>query len=137
MEIKQMMETLNKIKENLRQHFGSETMYTGMVKNSAYSEGVKNLMEQASCYWIYDIIQTECREALRLHDVADTYYFKIVSKDNEANLTLTSYRGKVLFDRHIGFTTFPEGEMNLIVGYGDYGPVVNGVGIITCLPSEN
>lgn len=129
---------LNMIKEKLKQHYGSETMYKGAFSNhSVHSEGVKDLLEMAQCYWLYDIIQTEIIEVLMKHNIPDNYYLKLTCENSEMDIVLSDYKSIVLFDRHIGFTTFPEGEITLHVGYGEYGPVVNGVGIITCLPSEN
>ena len=131
------MENLNLIKDKLKQYYGSDKMYTGLVKRSVYSDGMKALIDLAACYWLYDIIQTEVLDVLKKKNVPDTYYFTITSADTKCTLTLSDYNNEELWNREIGFTTFPDGTMNLHIGYGDHGPVTHGIGIITCLPSEN
>lgn len=124
------MKTLNAIKADLRQHFGSETLTRHwFVKNATFSEGAIDYFQQAECFWLQDIIATECHNVVRALE-PDVHYFEIESKDAEAHLYLKNYKGELLWDRHIDFTSHPEGKMELIIGW-------DGEKTITCLPSEN
>jgi len=124
------MENLNEIKFKLKQHFGSETFYAHwFVKSAVHTEGAKDYFDQAACWWLWDIIATECHNAIKNLD-PDIHYFKIVVADDEAKLTLHDYQKELLWSRDIGFTTHPEGEMDLIVGW-------DGQRSTTCLVSEN
>lgn len=124
------MNTLNAIKANLKHHYGSDNFTLHSIsKASIASEGALDYFQQAECFWLWDIIATEVLTAVKSNR-EDTYYFKIISKDCEAELTLHDYRGNLLWNRKIGFTTHPDGEMDLIVGW-------NGVHSIICLRSEN
>lgn len=123
------MKNLNNIKIKLAQHYGSQTFFKGFVKESVYTEGVKELLETAQCYWLYDIIQTEIFALLKNKNL-DTYYFTITSKDSEAKLILKDYKSEIIYEKGIPFTDFPEGSLDLVLGFdGHY--------LITCLPSEN
>lgn len=111
------MKTLNAIKADLGQHYGSETFTRhGLVKNCIATEGAMDYFKQAECFWLWDIIATECHMVIKKLE-PDVHYFKIVSKDGEADLTLKGYRDNLLWERHIGFTSHPEGEMELVVGW--------------------
>lgn len=124
------MKTLNAIKADLSQHYGSETFTRhAILKNCIASEGAMDYFEQAECFWLWDIIATECH-AIIMELEPDVHYFKIVSKDGQADLTLDNYEDTRLWDRHIGFTTHPEGEMELVVGW-------DGSRTTICLHSEN
>ena len=120
---------LNNIKIKLAQHYGSQTFFKGFVKESVYTEGIKELLETAQCYWLYDIIQTEMFALLKNKN-PDTYYFTIISKDSEAKLILKDYKSEIIYEKGIPFTDFPEGSLDLVIGFdGQY--------LTTCLPSEN
>lgn len=124
------MKTLNAIKADLRQHIGSETLTRHwFVKNATFSEGAIDYFQQAECFWLQDIIATECHNAVRALE-PDTHYFMIKSKDSEADLVLEDHTGKELWKRHIDFTSHPEGKMELVIGW-------DGERSITCLHSEN
>jgi len=124
------MKTLNAIKSDLKQHYGSETFTRHvLVRNSVAREGAMDYFEQAECFWLWDIIATECHNAIKVLE-PDVHYFKLVSKDDEADLTLHGYGDNLIWSRHIGYTSHPEGEMELIVGW-------DGFRSTTCLTSEN
>jgi hypothetical protein len=123
------MDNIDKIKSELEQHYGSQTYYKGFVSKSIYTDGIKDLLEKAQCYWLYDIIQTEIFALLKNKN-PDIYYFKITSKSSEAKLILKDYKSDVIYEREIPFTDFPEGSLDLVIGFdGQY--------LTTCLPSEN
>jgi len=124
--------TMSSLKAHLQGHIGTINWYRDMFNpKSLYTDGVKDLLETAACYWLYDIIKTEVYDVLRKKNVADTYYFQIVVDENmRASMTLADYQSEVLWEREIAFTTFPEGTFDLICGW-------DGDKLITCLPSEN
>lgn len=124
------MKTLNAIKADLGQHYGSATFTRhAIVKNCIASEGAMDYFEQAECFWLWDIIATECHTVINKLE-PDVHYFKLVSQDAQADLTLDDYQDNLLWSRHIGFTSHPKGEMNLIVGW-------DGERTTICLLSEN
>lgn len=126
------MKTMNLLKSELKQFYGTEKYYHTLVKKSLYTDGMKYFLENAGthgAYWLYDIIQTEIFALLKQKN-PDTYYLKVTIADNEANILLSDYRSNKLFNRHIDFTDLPTGEIEFHVGY-------DGEHLITCLPSEN
>jgi len=124
------MKNLNLIKEELSQFYGGGQLYRGMIKRSLYSEGVKHLLEEAKAYWMYDIIQTEVFDKLRKQNQLDTFYFKMKAEKGKAVLSLVNYKNELLWSKEIGFTTFPDGEIELVCGW-------DGSQMITCLHNEN
>lgn len=120
---------LNMIKNKVAHATGTENFYRGMIKNSLYTDGMKHFMKLAECYWLYDIIQTEVFTVLRRKD-PDTYYLRITAIGSTASITIHDYHGNEIFQKGIKYTSFPEGSMDLIVGW-------DGQTLITCLPTEN
>lgn len=124
------MKNLNAIKADLACHIGSETFTRhGFVATSVATEGAIDYFTQAECFWLWDIIATECHNIIRAM-VPEVHYFTIKAKDAEADLKLVDWEDNVLWERHIDFTTHPDGEMELHFGWDGYRTTV-------CLPSEN
>lgn len=126
------MKNLNQIKFELQQFSGTNQFYKRMFDRSVYTDGIKHLLEQAECHWLYDIIESEIL-TLFLKDhllIPDIYYLKIFSKESKGRLELKDYSGKVIFEKNIPFTTFPEGHITINIGW-------DGERLITCLQQEN
>lgn len=126
------MKNLNLIKHELNQYYGCIQPFHGMNKNSIYTDGIKHLLEEAECYWLYDIIQFEIYDLLRRKNVLDVFYFTIsVKKDSDvAELFLRDYKKDVIWAKKIDYTDFPYGELEFVVGW-------DGERLTTCLHSEN
>ena len=125
------MKNLNQIKHELNGFYGTNQFYHGMFKKSVYTDGVQHLLKEAQCYWLYQVIETEILSYfLQRNPLYDTYTFKIESKETKAVLTLSDYQGEILWTKPISFTTFPDGELSLVVGW-------DGQRIITSLIQEN
>lgn len=123
------MKNLNAIKQDLQQHYGSDTLKYGFIRNCCYSEGMSDYYKQAECYWLHDIFQTEFHNAVK-KQVPDTYYVRLTVKDSKAKVVMQDYRDIVIHVREINWTTHPEGVMNFHFGW-------DGVRSIICLPQEN
>lgn len=124
-----MEKTMSTIKEDLRFFIGSEMIYHGMIKNSCYTEGFKAYLEACSCYWLYDIIQTEFLNAVRKHS-PDTYYITVNTLKSKTTILLQDWEDKQIYTRVIDVTTHPEGEIEFHFGW-------DGQRAIICLSSEN
>jgi len=124
------MNTLNGIKAELSQFYGTNQYYKGLNGRAIYTDGIKELLNLAECYWLYDIIQTEVFGAL-VTKTPDTFYLKLnkPADTNGMNLILEDWAGAVIWKKEIGLTTFPAGEMTLCCGF-------DGQHLITCLMSE-
>ena len=121
--------TLNAIKEKLHAFYGTEHYYKGIVPNCLYTDGFKAYMEMAACFWLFDIIQTECFDVIRKLR-PDTHYFTIEVNKEKAHLHLKDYQDNLLWERKIDFTTHPEGNISFPFGFdGEIG--------VICLHSEN
>lgn len=80
-----------------------------LVRSFQYSDGVQECAE-AGCYWLLDIIATECPKPLRRSEAGvSTVYVRV--KDSKAKLSLEiGGQRPVLWDREITWTDMPEGE---------------------------
>lgn len=128
-------ETLPQVMRELRGHIGSIQSFYQINKGSTYTEGFKEFKELAQCHWLYDIMETEVWQVLKKLDKLDVFYFKVECQDEAGggrtvDLSLSDYRGKKLWSRHIDFTTLPTGEETFICGW-------DGVKMTTCLVQEN
>lgn len=79
-----------------------------------YTEGVKAMADTAHAYWLLDIVATElapvCMEHWTHHGDT-THFFKVVVKDERADLSLLRDSDKpAMWFRRISYTDFPEGE---------------------------
>lgn len=126
------METMEKIKESLSGHFGSDTIFHGpFTKSFKYTEGAKHFFEIGQCWWLHDILATDFTKALFTKDEIEKYYLTVtVSEKKKCVIDLKDYTGEVIFGKVVPWTTLPEGEIKLRLGYhGNY--------VICCLPSED
>ena len=123
------MTNLNMIKANLRHSNGTGQMYHRMNKNSVYTDGIKYYLAEAEAQWLYDIIESEIYNVLKVEQ-PDKYYLKFVVADDKGDLLLTDYRGNELLKKHIPFTDAPSGEILFYCGW-------DGQRMITCTPSED
>lgn len=74
-----------------------------------YSDGVKDCFE-AGCYWLLDIISTECLAPARAHDKSP-YLFTAEVAAGKALLTLTwSDTKPPIWSRNIDYTDLPAGR---------------------------
>jgi len=125
------MKTLNAIKADLNHHCGSEQFYHGLIKNSIYTEGVRDYFTQAECFWLSYIVSTEFHNVVKRLS-PDTYYLtvEVNKEDSSCVITLDDYKRIRLHTRKVDYTTHPYGKMNLILGW-------DGARSILCLTNEN
>ncbi len=123
------MKNLKAIKQDLQQHYGSDTLKYGFIRQCCYSEGMSDYYKQAECYWLHDIFQTEFHNAVKKL-TPDTFYIRLTVKDSKAKVVMQDYRDIVIHVREINWTTHPEGEMDFHFGW-------DGQRSIICLPQEN
>jgi hypothetical protein len=104
-----------------------------LVPKFFFSDGVKDCADAAGCYWLLDIVATECLEPL---GASKRSYMGIVTckvSAGQADITLTdSDEAAPIWSRHLDFTDMPEGEWKFIL-YNDIG---NGSRFSFILPSE-
>jgi len=75
-----------------------------------YSDGVQELAE-LGCYWLLDIIATECLKPLRKAGPYEQGQIKVVSKGGKADITMDiADDAPPIWKRHIDMTDMPEGE---------------------------
>ena len=126
------MKNLNLIKTELAGFYGTSQFYRRFNPNSVYTDGIKHLLSEADAQWLYDIIETTVFLKLKSHNIPDNYYLQIsVKKDSDKmDMKLVDYKGNVLWKRHIDYTDFPYGDIELVCGW-------DGIRLTTCLHSEN
>jgi hypothetical protein len=134
--MKTEFKTLEHLKASkLDQHYGTEEFYRAnmFVKKVIHTEGIKELADQAQCYWLLDILATEFYDALKSQkQEPDKFYITIESKDDQADITMKNYRDKVIYKRHIDYTDLPTGKLMIYAGWqGEEGYLV------LCLPTED
>lgn len=120
---------LNEIKHKLKKCNGSEGLFHGLLKTCCYTDGFKLYMELAKSYWLYDIVQTEFFNVIKLKK-PDIYYLRVNVEALECTITLEDYKEDILYQRNVNFSTHPDGQIDFHFGWdGERG--------IICLPNEN
>lgn len=80
-----------------------------LVRQFQYSDGVQECAE-AGCYWLLDIIATECLMPLR-QSGEPSGIVRVIVQDAKADIELTvTETGPPLWTRHVNLTDMPEGE---------------------------
>lgn len=111
-------------------HIGTSAYYKHWFTKSYYTDGFKDYMEQAACFWLFDIIATEVYDVVKLLD-PDVRNFSVTQPDDQKTvLTLHGYDGNELWSKHMNYSTHPNGTFNFYIGW-------DGEALIACLHSEN
>lgn len=80
-----------------------------MLPLMEYSDGVKECAE-AGCYWLLDVIASECLTPARAHNKSP-YLFTMVVKDSAVLMSLTwSDSAPPIWQKRINWTDLPMGE---------------------------
>lgn len=132
-----MNETLTpaQIKEGLDLFCGTETYHRlVMNKNVLATDGVAWLCENASSYWLMDVIasyQSSIQRNVKFASLNDFQAWKLVVKNNSGVVTCTDGNSeKPLIKQKIPYTDFPLDEMKIWVEPGGNSTMV------AMLPSE-
>ena len=80
-----------------------------LVRKFQFSDGVEELAN-AGCWWLLDIIATECLKPLRESE-AGVGYIAVHAKDSKARLSLEIPGPRpILWEREISLTDLPDGD---------------------------
>jgi hypothetical protein len=91
----------------------NDFFFNPLYRQMAYSDGVRDLAE-TGCYWLLDIIGTECVEVLRECPEPSMCIVTAVVNDGKAKLSLTDADDQPpLWERSIEYTDMPDGTWNL------------------------
>lgn len=81
-----------------------------LVRGFLYSDGVEQIAE-AGCYWLLDIIATECPHSLRRAGEVNAMVRVTVGKDHQALIDMTvAGDARPVWTRHINVTDMPPGQ---------------------------
>lgn len=86
-----------------------------LVRNFAYSDGVKELAEEAGCYWLLDIIATECVPLLLKNDEPGASII-VIAENHSAVLVMEFTQDEVVWRREIDITDLPDIKFSLYLG---------------------
>ena len=91
-----------------------------IVRCFIYSEGIKAVADKAGCHWLLDIVATEvapiCLEEWKSKE-EHMHFLRMTVRDDKADIWLERDDGEPhLWDRHIGYTDFPEGDWTFYLG---------------------
>lgn len=80
-----------------------------LARTFQYSDGVQACAE-CGCYWLLDIVATECLKPLRVSG-AGAALFEVTVADGKADLALTVDDHKpAIWNKHIDYTDMPAGK---------------------------
>lgn len=96
-----------------------------MARGFHYSDGVEALAE-CGCYWLLDIMATECAVALRRANEPRSLVTVKVADSKATIEQTTSDDAPPIWKREIGFTDMPAGEWTFVVN-------MDGDGIVRCI----
>lgn len=90
------------------------------VRRFIYSEGMKAVADKAGCHWLLDIVATEvapiCMNAWESKE-EHMHFLRMTVANDAADIWLERDDGEPrLWERHIGYTDFPEGEWTFYLG---------------------
>ena len=98
------------LRQALSNFTGSETVYRhNLNRNILYTEGVQYFAQHAGggAYWLLDILATEPEILKQQREFASITL--TVNDNTHADIVVTDGNDKTVFQRHIGFTTCPQG----------------------------
>lgn len=99
-----------------------------LVRSFRYTDGVQEFVEAAACYWLLDIVATECAKPLRATG-APMGIIEVAAAGGKAALSMTvSDDAPPIWTRQIDWTDMPEGQWKFFLA--DEG------GFALILPSE-
>ena len=102
---------------SLAMHTGSETIFRHWTAHLVYTEGVQDLAEQASAYWLIDLVASWVR-----HDALKGQEFVVwkltVTDDHKATAIAEDGNDRELVRQDIEFTDFPLPEITLYLTDG-------------------
>ncbi|MFK7979280.1 MAG: DUF6876 family protein [Saprospiraceae bacterium] len=101
-----------KLIHDLAQFSGTENWYRNpLFPKYLYTDGVKYLAEQASCYWLIDYIFSNQIDAKIRSEEFQTW--KIITKDNQATIIVEDGNHNIVKQFKLEFTDFRLKEFTL------------------------
>lgn len=84
---------------------GSSVYYRhGQFRALLYTEGIKLLAQEGSCYWLLDIIGSVLKKLMPL----DKMMVHVTKKDNKGSVVIyDQYTDKIVYQQKLPYTDFP------------------------------
>lgn len=106
-----------KLAASLAMHTGSESVFRHWTRHLVYTEGVKDLAEQAGAYWLIDLVASWMAEP-RMCSEEFVVWKLTVNPDHTAIAVADDGNGNEIARQEIGYTDFPLDEISLYLTNG-------------------
>lgn len=104
---------------DLHQFTGTERYYRhALFRRILYTDGAHYVAEEASAYWLLDIIAAAQACERRVRSEEFQVWKLQVAQDHTARLTCEDGNGNVVYTQYLDFTTFPLDSIEFYVGNG-------------------
>ena len=106
------MTDTHKLLNDLQHFTGTENWYKNpLFPNYLYTDGVKYLAEQASCYWLIDYVFSNQIDAKIKREEFQTWTIR--TKDNQAIIIVEDGNDNIVKQFNLEYTDFPLKEFTL------------------------
>jgi len=103
---------------NALAHFnGTESYYRGLLNSLVWTDGIQELVKQASCMWLVDVIASH--QTSKVHAACDGFQLWEIKTDKVRNTAVVTCRAdsgsEPIVTQRINYTDFPLAEFKLFV----------------------